>query len=294
MGQEIKIKFKEIAVNRDKLYKKTWDKIHHQENQIFEKRIFSWWKPIGIAASIALLIVSTLFVINLSSNKDKLTAYTSTDLSLQKIDIHGIAGTRTRIVLPDSSIIWLGGGTQFSYPIKFNNKNRIVQLKGNGNVYCQISPNKNKPFIVDMPKGTIQVLGTSFNIYLDNNIETTLIKGKINFTNKLNKEKYALSPSQQCIWNSKNNLTSIKTVNTQLYTPWVTGHYLFDNTPFKYICKFLSRGFDNKIVITNPKLKNLHLTGHFITNETLDEILSILQVTANYKYYRKKGTYYIE
>lgn len=294
MGQEMKIKFKEIKVNKNKIYEKTWNKIHHQENQIYEKRIFSWWKPMAIASSIALVIMSTFFVRNITVNKVQLMAYTSAEVSLQKINVYGIAGTKTRIMLPDSSIIWLGGGTQFTYPIKFNDKNRIVQFKGKGNLYCQISPNKNKPFIVDMPKGRIQVLGTSFNIYLDEDIETTLINGKINFTNKENNKNNLLIPGQQCLWKNKTNLTSINTVNTQLYTSWVTGHYLFNNTSLKDICKFLSRGFDNKIIIMNPKLKTLHLTGQFIANETLDEILSILQISANYKYYRKKGVYYIK
>ena len=55
----------------------------------------------------------------------------------------------------------------------------------------------------------------------------------------------------------------------------------------------LSRAFDVSIHIESDMLAKKKFTAQFFHHETLDEILSILQVSAKYKYQKVKGEIYI-
>ena len=48
-----------------------------------------------------------------------------------------------------------------------------------------------------------------------------------------------------------------------------------------------------KIHIQKESLKTIRLQGRFTDKQTLDEILAILQISANYNYKRIKGEIYI-
>jgi len=51
----------------------------------------------------------------------------------------------------------------------------------------------------------------------------------------------------------------------------------------------LQRAFDVKIDIQSESLKSVRLTAQFNRRETLDEILSILQISGHFKYEKTKG-----
>ncbi len=73
------------------------------------------------------------------------------------------AGEKTLIAnLPDGSTVTLNRNSSLSYPSKFTGRTRQVTLKGEG--FFNITPDKQKPFIIDADNSSITVVGTSFNV----------------------------------------------------------------------------------------------------------------------------------
>ncbi|MCD8178308.1 MAG: FecR family protein [Tannerellaceae bacterium] len=56
------------------------------------------------------------------------------------------AGSKGRFVLPDSTVVWLNGGSRLVYPEKFSELNRLVSIEGCG--YFDVIPDEERPFIV--------------------------------------------------------------------------------------------------------------------------------------------------
>ncbi|HHS95448.1 MAG TPA: hypothetical protein ENJ45_02580, partial [Phaeodactylibacter sp.] len=66
------------------------------------------------------------------------------------------------ILLADGTKVWLNAGTTFRYPKSFDGNTRSVQLSGEA--FFQVAKDATKPFIIKSTSGTVQVLGTSFNV----------------------------------------------------------------------------------------------------------------------------------
>ena len=89
-------------------------------------------------------------------------------------------GSKSEIVLPDNSKVWLNAGSKLRYPVDYGQKTRDIWLEGEG--YFIVAKQAEKPFTVHTSLSNIRALGTEFNVkaYPDENrVETTLIKGKV-------------------------------------------------------------------------------------------------------------------
>ena len=72
------------------------------------------------------------------------------------------AGQIRKVVLPDSSLVWLKGRSELRYPRSFTAHERNVVLTGEA--LFEVTKNPQRPFQVRVGRYTTQVLGTSFNI----------------------------------------------------------------------------------------------------------------------------------
>lgn len=282
--EEKHIRFKPVESDPDAVYEKVWQRINH--DRIVARSISPIWKYTAIAASIALLIVSSLFFL-IPTNRET-TSY---------IDIVATAGSKTHVVLPDGTSVWLNSNAAIRYPQKFTGKSREVAFKGEA--YFDVKTDKEYPFIVKMDEMRVQVLGTSFNIHTgtaSDIIEVTLNEGSVALFTQANNSAVAdrlLSPGQQALYNKTNRVFEVRNVRSALYSSWVTGMFLFENNSLQEIMTTLERAFNTHIYIGDEALKNTHLTARFTHGETLDEILSILQAPAKYKYRKEEGRIYI-
>ncbi|MCK5538230.1 MAG: FecR domain-containing protein, partial [Bacteroidales bacterium] len=127
------------------------------------------------AAAIFILLVSLGFVFSQVLNNFK-------NISEEIVWFETTAprGEKSKINLPDGSVVWLNSETTIRYPHNFTADNRNVELKGEA--YFEVEKYKEMPFTVKTKDYTINVLGTKFNVmaYSDfNRTETALIEGKV-------------------------------------------------------------------------------------------------------------------
>jgi ferric-dicitrate binding protein FerR (iron transport regulator) len=85
-----------------------------------------------------------------------------------------------KIILSDSSIVWLNSGSHLRIDAGFGKENRLVQA--DGEILLNIYPDKTRPFRIVTRNVTTTVLGTLFNIEAYTNereLKISLLKGRV-------------------------------------------------------------------------------------------------------------------
>ena len=77
-------------------------------------------------------------------------------------EIYVPKGERMQLIFQDGSKAILNAETRIKYPRKFGFNERKVELEGEA--FFEVSPNKDRPFIVDVKDINVKVLGTTFDV----------------------------------------------------------------------------------------------------------------------------------
>lgn len=220
-------------------------------------------------------------------------------------------GSRTKIDLPDGSIIWLNGGSKLSYPNGFSAHCREIRLTGEA--YFEIKTDPEHPFMIQTRQLEIRVLGTSFNVRAYGNegkTTTTLIKGKVEI-------RIAGDPDSHIILKPHEKLTVVDHLSrasgpgegkpqyqisrivpdTMAGIPpdeiaWVSNKLVFKNESFREVAFQMERWYDVTFVFRNKALEKEVLTGAF-GKEKLEDALSALALTTPFHYQILHDTVYL-
>ena len=278
------MRFKPVQVDKENLYSEILYRI--QRSDTARKGVSIVWKYVSIAASAVLFIMTSYLIMH---NKGE-----SVEPQFAYMEVSSVAGSKTRLLLPDSSIVWLNGASTIRYPQMFTENVRMVALTGEA--MFEVRKNEDMPFIVNIDDMQVKVLGTVFNLYTNPNsriIETTLLEGLVELYSGHKAEPLCrLTPNQQAMYNNENGELKVSEVNAATYYSWITGHFNFERTSLEQIAIQLERAFDVKIHIKED-LRNIQFNAQFSHQESLEEILSILQIPACYNYKKEKGEIYI-
>ena len=199
------------------------------------------------------------------------------------------------ITLSDGTQITLNSDAVLFAPDSFINSTREVYLEGEA--YFKIAKDAEHPFIVNTSYSNIQALGTEFAVIAEGEYtRTTLTEGRVRVSIPKSSEiePIELSPSEQSYYNPSLEQISVRKVNTDIYTSWMKGNMVFDNTPFKEVFYRMEKQFGCKIEYENNQaLSKQRITAKFIHKETLSDVLNTLQKVSNFSYRREKNTIYI-
>jgi ferric-dicitrate binding protein FerR (iron transport regulator) len=195
-------------------------------------------------------------------------------------------GQTAEVILPDSSRVLMNSGSTLSYPPNFSSNNRGVELIGEA--FFVVKKDHLHPFIVKTSSVNIKVLGTSFNVEAYNDkfqeVNTTLISGKVEIETLTNKKLAELTPGLMGSYKKSNQSLSLSKVDINLYTSWKKGLLTFSDVPLQTITGKMERWYNVKIIYQNPKLKNLRYSGAILKNKPIDQILEVMKITANIQY----------
>ncbi len=210
-------------------------------------------------------------------------------------------GNKSRIVLPDSSIVWLNAGSQLTYNGQFGINNRNTTLSGEA--YFEVKKST-IPFIIHASPIDIKVLGTVLNVkYYPNEktTETTLIHGRIEISfNKRPGEKFILKPHEKLI--VANEMSDMLLTSKQqkmepmvvlssmtmldhhiIETSWVDNKLVFQDETVEEMARKMERWYNVTIRIPDQKVAQMRVTGTF-ENETLKQALDALQIAFRFNY----------
>jgi Fe2+-dicitrate sensor, membrane component len=184
--------------------------------------------------------------------KDGQLAYDKTGIDEEMLAYNTLVtpkGREFKLVLPDGTAAWLNSGSSIRYPVRFHAKERLVYITGE--VYFEVAHVKNSPFLVKVnisagEAGTVEVLGTQFNINAYENVyRTTLLEGRVKVSSGTNRELY-LQPNQQAIA-SPNQLIIDHSPNIDKVMAWRRGFFNFDNAGLEEVMQQLARWYDIEV-----------------------------------------------
>ena len=216
-------------------------------------------------------------------------------------------GSKTDLVLPDGTRVWLNAGSKLNYDKNYGNTIREVGLTGEA--YFDVVKNAEKPFIIHTSKIDIKVLGTAFNVKSypgEKTIETSLIRGSIEITFKDRpSEKVILKPNEKLVVANDDvpiaatkkqsfkqtnepivaisHLSYARRDSTIIETAWVQNKLIFQDESFRDLAARMQRWYGIDIQFDKSANDTLHFTGIF-ENETIQQALDALQLTARFNY----------
>jgi ferric-dicitrate binding protein FerR (iron transport regulator) len=233
-------------------------------------------------------------------------------------EVNAPRGGKSEITLTDGTKVWLNAGTRLRYKADYGLNSRIVWLDGEG--YFAVVKNPKKPFIVRTSGLQIKAFGTSFNVKAypeEKFVTTTLVEGIVNIEGT--GVNLSLKPKEVMIFdkavskpltiNNKSTANITKNtppksavkeiaiiskpkvatnVNTNIYTSWKDNLWIIESESLKNIAIILERKFNVTVDIKSSELNQYTFTGTF-NNETLEQILDIIKLTAPLNFQINKG-----
>ena len=255
---------------------KAWQSMERRAKRKASMRMFSLFFTRAAAILVVPLLISSLFFSYLYYTTGR---NVKTGASVVFAEISSMPGTITRLVLPDQSVVWLNAGSRLVYPSVFDEKERKVQLFGEG--YFVVEADPEHPFSVSTSEGLrVIAYGTKFNVnaYDDEPfIEAVLEKGKIDVIR--NDERIRLEPNKQVVLIKDSGVFRVSAVNLDEKMDWRKGRMVFRNTPLEKVLKRLEKRYNVEIVLHKNSNAEYKYRATF-TNETLEQILDYLKQTA--------------
>lgn len=186
-------------------------------------------------------------------------------------------GQISKVVLPDSSVVWINSGSSIRYNNQFSATNREIELIGEA--FFKTQKNAALPMIVSSSDLQVKVLGTEFSVMAypeENFIQVVLEKGKVELTSTSHSNfRQEMKPGELANFNKDKRELTLSNVNTVLYTSWKDGLINIYNLPLSELVIKLEKRYNQKFVV-DDQIKNLPFT-FTIKNENLSSILSLIE-----------------
>lgn len=283
----------------------SWDRIQRgmlAENGLEGRRKIFAFNKLLVAAGISVLVACVLgasLYWGVRTNRGNPLGGSINQVSTQ-------LGSRSKIILPDGTKVWLNAGSKLSYGDIKDSSTRAVNLIGEA--YFEVAHDPSHPFVVHTDYMDIRDIGTSFSVKYypgDRQFEATLIEGSIEITNPKDPErKILLKPKEKIIvpvladaQESKNpnpqdgdestlyTIAKVKATQQGLFpeTAWVHNELVFDNELFKELAIRMERWYNVKIYFSDTAIAATRFSG-IITNETVDQALQAMKYSVPFSY----------
>lgn len=195
--------------------------------------------------------------------------------------------------LPDGSSVLMNENSELSYsPASFQGASREVELKGEA--YFDITHNPKKPFLVKTGTVVTRVLGTSFNVNMNQNkVVVTVTRGLVEVGRK--DQVYAkIRPDQQITVNTETEQYNTASVNAGKETAWKNAHLVLDNMDLEKAGQMIGTHYGVKLVFTRDQVKKCRITASFLNDEDLDTVLTVLSKMIGASYKKEGDTVTVE
>lgn len=265
-------------------------------------KVHQWIKVASAAAAIIAIVFTSFFY--LKNDTPKPAENMPRVIATKK-------GSKSSIVLPDGTKVWINSDTRLSYNEEAWVNGREVELFGEA--YFDVVKNEKKPFVVHTNVMDIKVTGTAFNVRsydTEKNSEATLIRGSVEvYLNKKDRQKITLNPNEKLVVqnsyvhqqtssqaNETSNQAAVQLLtihtdpadSTSNETKWVKNTLVFDREAFEDILPVLERWYDVKITVKNNIISDRKFSGTF-QNDSLEDVLESFRFSIGFNYTIQKN-----
>ncbi len=253
-------------------WKKLMERIGHSASRKIQLSTYYRWMA---AASVIILI----FLAGIEL-KDRFFRRSN---NVQFVRIIAPEGSKTQMVLPDSTHVWLNSGAELEYPGDFTVQNRHVTMKGE--CFFAVTKDPDHPFIVDDSKLRIKVYGTKFNVNNDlytKETDVTLISGSVEVYNQHDHLLSKLNPGEQFAYNNGSGKVR-QAQNPEALTAWINNILIFNNQPFEEVIHYLENWYGVTITLDRTLYYDYNYTFK-VKTESLREVLELISFITPIEY----------
>lgn len=193
-----------------------------------------------------------------------------------------------QIELPDGSKVWLHEYAKLSFENNLKGNKRELTLEGLA--FFDVKRDEEHPFIINTPRGQVEVLGTSFEVsaYKNELFERVTVRsGKVKFKQQSG-SSVVLTANQQVTYNKNGNMDSA-TVDAEQLVSWINYQLDFQNETMDKVAEKISRYFHVNIKLANNEITNCHFTGSF-KKPNLHEVLEVICKTLSLEQSQQANT----
>lgn len=269
----------------------TWNQRFQQTR--FPTKERSLWRTswIGYAAACLIMIGIGLY----QFKAERLSKTSPAIAMLEKINTRG---QRSKITLPDNSIIYLGAESKVRFPEKFGTGNREISLSGEA--FFEVAKDSKHPFIVYTGAVQTEVLGTSFKIdaFTGKHITVAVATGKVRVARKIAGSNTLnalaiLQSGKEMNWNPANQKATVGEADPESLTAWKDGTMTFVAAPLSSIAEQLERHYNVKIRFDQQSSQNYHISLIVKGTDPINHALEIICNTTHLQFSNSGDNYII-
>lgn len=197
-------------------------------------------------------------------------------------------GQRVNLSLSDGTKVSLNAGSTFTYPSLFAADKRNVQL--DGEAFFEVSPDKERPFIVQTHRCEVEVVGTKFNVDAydkENTFSAALMEGRIKVKDNSHPSHVVHLYPDHKVTLSDGKLAVSSISDYDIYR-WKDGLICFKNLDFIHLMRRIEKYYGIELVIENPSLSRHSFSGTFRISDGIENLLRVLQKDVDYRYTRSE------
>lgn len=221
----------------------------------------NWW---GVAASFLLLVIGAF----VAREKILTVTYQTT------------YGETRSLGLADGSSVVLTANTTLKVPrFGFGKRSREVVLVGEA-MFSVVHTDDDRKFVVKTQnEAEVVVLGTEFSVFArSRGTRVKLNKGKVQVRYQdgdKGSSQVMLDPGEQVSLTANGEIRKEEMPEIETVSSWVVRQFRFEKTPLSEIVQMLSESYDLTVVLENPEMGGLSLSGTYEAGQA-EELLSIV------------------
>ena len=188
------------------------------------------------------------------------------------------------VTLADQSQVTLDADSAIA--VDFSRGERHVQLR-RGAAFFQVT-HTGEPFMVDAHGGETQVLGTQFEVRLqEQGARVTVLSGRVGVKSAQDGQQRILGAAQRVAYDQRTT-SEPQTIDPQSQLAWRDGWLNYYRTPLADVIDDLSRYYPGRIVLLNPQLGEKRISGSFPSKDP-EAVLAALKSVVGFEEYSVMG-----
>lgn len=199
---------------------------------------------------------------------------------IQQLQLSIPRGRQFDLQLSDGTHVWLNAETTLTFPTRFDGERKVAV---SGQAFFDVA-HTGQPFMVQCSRGTVNVMGTTFDIrdYANEMTQVTLVSGSVEYSTSSSTQ--TLLPGEQVRHENSGDTPMVCQVNTHQYTAWKDGLIYFYEQRLEDVMKDLERSYNVTVEIEDAYLLDRIFTGECSRYESVEEFLRLLSLTDEFSY----------
>ncbi len=240
-------------------------------------RVILYWK----IAAVFIFVIGLGAVMSQYLYSGKENSYSTTMNTIVQTE----RGQTSKVILPDSTVVYLNSDTKIIYSSDYYVRNRQVEMVGEA--YFEVHKDEISPFIVACNDFRTKVYGTKFNVNFDpdeTNFEVILDEGKVELMNTSEHfNNTFLKPGERAVYNKKLEKINISKVDSYKYTSWKDGVLVFKDDLMETVFKKLEEWYDVDIQINDERIYDMKFNAT-IMDESMEELFELMKYSCGITY----------